>query len=376
MCRFTVWGLAAAMVCLVFHPGLAQVRVLQEVIREANIDEAVAFAKTVRYEGRKYLVIKELADIVNASANEEVKLKAILAMANLMLYTQHGLVKAEELLEEFRPALANANPALQAQADYLQGLIHYVHSQISTRSLDTIRQDLESQGAGGGEEDPFLTMAKASFERAAAFPETEGGQSAQNALTALRQPGSLAALDFFFDMAMLFDEDAQRDTWTAAKQYGHVIRAFELGEALDVISAPGYPTNQGIETITKVSQAYFKLHRYEDALGVNELGTGLFQTTLQSHELKLNRAYIFKYNNRYQEAENEYDEILQNYPLEESVRDKTQLKLAQVLLAQEKTSRALTILDQVRRTTKNPAYSRYANDLMGAVISNSNNNNN
>ncbi|HXK95733.1 MAG TPA: hypothetical protein PKV38_18820, partial [bacterium] len=116
MCRFTVWGLAAAMVCLVFHPGLAQVRVLQEVIREANIDEAVAFAKTVRYEGRKYLVIKELADIVNASANEEVKLKAILAMADLMLYTQHGLVKAGELLEEFRPALANANPALQAQA--------------------------------------------------------------------------------------------------------------------------------------------------------------------------------------------------------------------------------------------------------------------
>lgn len=46
-----VWSLAAAMGCLVLHPGLAQVRLLQEVIREANIDKAVAFAETVLQDG-------------------------------------------------------------------------------------------------------------------------------------------------------------------------------------------------------------------------------------------------------------------------------------------------------------------------------------
>lgn len=51
LCRFMVWDRAAAMGCLVLYPGLAQVRLLQEVIREANIDKAVAFAETVLQDG-------------------------------------------------------------------------------------------------------------------------------------------------------------------------------------------------------------------------------------------------------------------------------------------------------------------------------------
>jgi len=361
-------GLVCSMIFTIVFPLVSypQVNVIPPRSSE-SIEEIEKKATENLLSKGKHSIIKEINDFLESPASVEDKNRAMVRLAEMMIYSTGGLLNAHEMLVQLLEHVTVQENKVWSEANYLLGVINYIKSQTSNHSFDRERQRLKENGTTS-EEDPFLTRAKEYFERVASKEGNEGSQKAYVAYRALQEPGSFEAFQFYNTMALMSDEFGRSDLLVAVKQYQGAIAAYENGDVGFLFSDPNHSEEEKVRVMTDLSFAYFKLNRYNAALMVNQMGLAQFGVDELTSNLRFNRAFIYKYSERLDLAENEYKSIINEFPVAQDVKETAEVRLAQVLSAQQKTEEAQTLLNKLLTTSKDDILKKQVSGLLESLI--------
>ena len=141
-------------------------------------------------------------------------------------------------------------------------------------------------------------------------------------------------------MAYLFDQGARLDTLISTKLYFQMTEAYENGAVSDLLWGTSLSEEERVDIVSSLSRAYFKSARFQKALDINQEGLDRMGKTAWTSNFKFNRAYIHKYTKHPDRAEQEYKDIVNEFPASQNTKDLARVRLVKVLANQQKNQEA------------------------------------
>jgi hypothetical protein len=311
---------------------------------------------------------KELLQVLASDVSMQMKNLAAIRLAEVMIYGTGNLQVPESLLAEAKQLIKDDQYPLKAEVEYLFGVIDYIRSQERTRTLDNQRQEYFKNKSGSkNDQDPFLESAIEHFDSASNFPACDAVYQARIALEALSNPQSFSGYTFFLEMGKLFDDNSRLNTFAVGKQFYRVIDSYENGEVKTIIENKQKEEKETLGIFNGLSLAYFTTGKFQKALEINELALNQYGVTENTAAMKFNRASIFQYISKPNDAENEYKEVIEKFPVDDALRNRAIRSTVDILVSQNKRENAKEFLHDLIQNKSYQSNKDFAQTLLDKI---------